>query len=64
MTPAVRAPGVTFHTFVSAAAKTNVSFHLYTPAVYDTEKKRRFRCSTGYTARAWTRRHRAGVGVV
>jgi enterochelin esterase-like enzyme len=42
MTPAVRAPGVTFHTFASAAAKTNVSFHVYTPEVYQREKERRF----------------------
>lgn len=42
VTPAVPAPGVTFHTFASAAAKTNVSYHLYTPEAYDTESGRRF----------------------
>lgn len=42
VTPAVRAPRLQFRTFDSAAAKTNVSYHIYTPEVYDTEKERRF----------------------
>ncbi len=42
VTPVVRAPRVQFHTFESKAAKTTVSYHLYTPAVYDAEKARRF----------------------
>lgn len=42
LTPPSRAPRVEFHTFESKAAKTKVSYHLYTPEVYDTEKERRF----------------------
>lgn len=42
VTATVRAPRVEFHTFESKAAKAKVSFHLYTPEVYDTEKERRF----------------------
>lgn len=42
VTPAVRAPRVTHHTFESKAAKTKVSFHAYTPEIYDVEKERRF----------------------
>lgn len=42
VTPVVRAPRVQHRTFDSAAAKTKVSYHIYTPAVYDTEKERRF----------------------
>ena len=42
VTPAVRAPRVEFHTFESKAAKTKVSYHIYTPEVYDTENERRF----------------------
>lgn len=42
VTRAVRAPGVTFHIFTSVAARTRVSFHLYTPEAYDTETERRF----------------------
>jgi enterochelin esterase-like enzyme len=38
----VRAPRVEFHTFESQAAKSKVSYHLYTPEVYDMEKERRF----------------------
>jgi polyhydroxybutyrate depolymerase len=34
ITPEVRAPRVSFHTFESAAAKATVSYHLYTPAAY------------------------------
>jgi arylsulfatase len=40
--PAIRAPRVQQRTFDSAAAKTKVSFFIYTPKVYDTEKERRF----------------------
>jgi gluconolactonase len=35
VTPEVKAPMVSFHTFDSAAAKTKVSYHLYTPAAYN-----------------------------
>jgi enterochelin esterase-like enzyme len=42
VTAAVRAPRVSFFTFDSAAAKTKVSYHLYIPEVYDTERTRRF----------------------
>jgi enterochelin esterase-like enzyme len=42
VTPVVRAPRVQFRTFDSVAAKTKVSYHIYTPEVYDTEKTRRF----------------------
>ncbi|MBX7211887.1 MAG: hypothetical protein K1X78_26510 [Verrucomicrobiaceae bacterium] len=40
--PPVSAPRVQHHTFESAAARTQVSCHVYTPAVYDTEPARRF----------------------
>jgi len=42
VTPAVRARRVTHHTFDSPAAKTTVSYHLYTPAAHDREPDRRF----------------------
>jgi len=42
VTPEVKAPGVSFHTFESAAAKTAVSYHLFTPAAYGREPERRF----------------------
>ncbi|MCX7826735.1 MAG: hypothetical protein N2689_14440, partial [Verrucomicrobiae bacterium] len=42
VTPPVRAARLEFRTFDSAAAKTKVSYHIYTPEVYDTEKERRF----------------------
>jgi hypothetical protein len=42
VTPAVRAPRVAHHTFESMAARTQVSFHAYTPEVYELEKERRF----------------------
>jgi len=42
VTTAVRAPRVQFRTFDSAAANTKVSYHIYTPEVYDTETGRRF----------------------
>ena len=42
ITPPVTAPRVKFRNFDSAAANAKVSFHLYTPEVYDAEKERRF----------------------
>jgi poly(3-hydroxybutyrate) depolymerase len=42
VTPEVKAPGASFHTFESAAAQTTVSYHLFTPAAYDRELERRF----------------------
>jgi poly(3-hydroxybutyrate) depolymerase len=42
VTPEVKAPGVSFHTFESAAAKARVSYHLFTPAAYEREPERRF----------------------
>lgn len=42
VTPAVRAPRVTHHTFESSAIQSKASFHAYTPEVYDLEKERRF----------------------
>lgn len=42
VTPPVSAPRVEFLTLESKAAKTKVSFHLYTPEAHDTEKERRF----------------------
>ena len=42
VTREIKAPRVSFHTFDSAAAKTKVSYHLYTPAAYDREPTRRF----------------------
>ena len=42
VTPAVQAPRLQYHTFASAAAKTNISYHLYTPEAYDTNPERRF----------------------
>ena len=42
VTPAVRANRVERRTFESAAAKTKVSYHIYTPEVYDQEKDSRF----------------------
>jgi len=42
VTPEIRAPGVSFHTFESPAAKATVSYHLFTPAAYDREPARRF----------------------
>ena len=42
VTPAVTAPGVSFHTFESAAAKATVSYHVFTPAAYDRDPDRRF----------------------
>jgi CubicO group peptidase (beta-lactamase class C family)/acetyl esterase/lipase/esterase/lipase superfamily enzyme len=42
VTPEVTAPRVQFRTFDSEAVRTKVSYHIYTPACYDTEKERRF----------------------
>jgi len=42
VTPEVAAPGVSFHTFESAAAKATVSYHLFTPAAAAREPDRRF----------------------
>jgi enterochelin esterase-like enzyme len=42
VTPAVSAPRVEFLTLESKAAKTKVSFHLYSPELYETEMERRF----------------------
>ncbi len=42
VTPEVRAPRVTRVIFESKAAKSKVSFFIYTPAQYDSEKDRRF----------------------
>jgi enterochelin esterase-like enzyme len=42
VTPAVAAPRLQQRTFESAAAQTKVSYHIYTPEVYDTESTRRF----------------------
>lgn len=42
VTPAARTPRLQQRFFQSAAAKAKVSYHIYTPAVYDTDKKRRF----------------------
>jgi len=42
VTPPVRAPQVEFRTFESKSAKAKVSYHIYTPEVYDVEKERRF----------------------
>jgi len=42
VTPAITAPGVSYHTFGSAAAKATVSYHIYLPPAYDREPERRF----------------------
>ncbi len=41
-TPQIQAAHVQYLTFESAAAKTKVSYHVYTPEAYDQEKDRRF----------------------
>ncbi len=41
MTPEVKAPCVSFKTFDSVAAKSKVSYHIYTPAVHNRERERR-----------------------
>jgi len=42
ITPILRAPRLEQHTFPSAAAKTNVSFFIWTPQQYETERSRQF----------------------
>jgi enterochelin esterase-like enzyme len=42
VTPAIKGPGVSFHTFDSVAAKSPVSYHIYKPKGYDQETTRRF----------------------
>ncbi len=42
VTLAVRAPRVEHRTFESTAVKTKVSYHIYTPDIYDKDKDRRF----------------------
>ncbi|MFM9010633.1 MAG: alpha/beta hydrolase-fold protein [Planctomycetota bacterium] len=42
VTEEITAPGVSFHTFESAAAKAPVSYHLFTPNAYEREPDRRF----------------------
>lgn len=42
VTEAVTAPRLQFRTFESAAVHSKVSYHIYTPQIYDTEKERRF----------------------
>jgi dienelactone hydrolase len=39
--PVIRAPRLQHHTFDSAAAKTKVSYFIYTPEIYDAETQRR-----------------------
>ena len=42
VTAEIKAPGVSFRTFESAAAQATVSYHLFTPAAYDREPDSRF----------------------
>ena len=42
VTAAIPAQRVSFRTFDSAAAKTKVSYHIYTPAAYDQDAQRQF----------------------
>lgn len=42
VTPIINAPRLQHRTFNSAAAHTKVSYHIYTPELYDKEKQRRF----------------------
>jgi enterochelin esterase-like enzyme len=42
LTPQVESPCVAYHTFDSTAAKSRVSFHLYTPAAYERDTEKRF----------------------
>lgn len=42
VTPQIRSPGVSFHTFSSAAAKATVSYHLSKPTAYTRDPDRRF----------------------
>ena len=41
-TPAIKAERVQYQTFDSAAVKSKVSYHVYAPEAYETEKDRRF----------------------
>jgi uncharacterized protein (TIGR03437 family) len=41
-TPVISAPQLQYRTFYSAAAKSIVSYHIYTPEQYDRENERRF----------------------
>lgn len=42
VTQEIVAPGVSFHTFESGAARTTVSYHLFRPTAYEREPERRF----------------------
>jgi len=42
VTPRVEGPGLSFHTFLSQAAGTEISFHIYAPGAYTAEPVRRF----------------------
>lgn len=42
VTPAIRALNLQHRVFDSAAVKSKVSYHIYTPEIYSTEEKRRF----------------------
>jgi len=42
VTPRVEGPGLSFHTLVSQAAGTEISFHIYAPGAYAAEPVRRF----------------------
>ncbi len=42
VTPRVEGPGLSFHTFLSRAAATEVSFHVYAPPAYTSASTRRF----------------------
>ena len=42
VTPSVRGTRIQYRTFESKAAKTRVSYHLYTPAAYEKDSARRF----------------------
>ena len=42
VTPEIKVPGVSFHTFESDAAKATVSYHVYVPPAYGGDRERRF----------------------
>ena len=42
VTSEIEGPGVSFHTFDSNAAKTQVSYHIYKPKAYEQDSTRRF----------------------
>jgi len=42
VTSEIKGPGVSFHTFDSDAAKTQVSYHIYKPKAYEQDSSRRF----------------------